>query len=147
MAAPRAALPAQPDMQRQIHRHARDDGAQYAAAPVKPGDAGQRGEKAGVFPGADQMTLRHDDLGHDDGGQRGDGRIVQAALRPGGQRPGLAGQKKERTRDDGYQRHANDRRDRAEIGFIDPARFINEFFELGGVKSSWKKRTPASRRG
>ena len=49
----RARRPTSPSpVQRQVHRHAGQDGAQHAAPPEEPGGAGQRGEQARVLPGA-----------------------------------------------------------------------------------------------
>lgn len=101
------ALPAQAKAQRQIDRHAANDGAQHTTLPEKPGHAGGGGVQARVLPGGDERALAHHDLGHNHRGQRGDRCVLQTALRPVRQAPGLAGDKEETPRDhrDAAQQH------------------------------------------
>src|SRR5674476_436364 len=53
------------------------------------------------------MPLRHHRFRHDDGGERGDGRIVQAALGPMRQVPRFGGNIKERTGENGDSRQTH----------------------------------------
>src|SRR5450830_792528 len=105
-------------MQRQVNRHARNNGSKHAAAPVKPGGASNRGKQPCVFPGANEMAVGHDNFGHDDRGQSRDGCIVQPALGPARQGPRLARQKKEGAREDGHKSQADDGDHRPEIGLV-----------------------------
>lgn len=60
-------LPTQTDVQRQVHRHAGDDGAQHhLAMPLageEIGSPGHGGKHAGVQRSADELPLRHHHLG------------------------------------------------------------------------------------
>ena len=104
--------PAQAKAQRQVNRHAAHDGAQHTALPEKPGHAGGSGVQACVLPGGDERALAHHDLGHDHRSQRRDGRVLQTALRPVRQAPGLAGDEEKAARDhgDATQQHDGEQR-------------------------------------
>jgi membrane-associated PAP2 superfamily phosphatase len=106
------ASPTQQQPQRQVHRHATNDGAQHAALPEKPGRAGSSGVQARVLPGGDERALAHHDLGHDHGSQRRDGRVLQTPLRPVRQAPGLAGDEEKTACDhgDAAQQHDGEQR-------------------------------------
>jgi len=110
-----ARSPAQAQAQRQVHGHATDDGAKHPALPHEPRHAGGGGKQPGVLPGGDQVPLADHDLGDHDRGQRGDGRVLQAALRPVGQRPGLAAEKEKAARDDGDRAEQHESQQRAGV--------------------------------
>lgn len=93
--------PAQQQAQRQVDRHAADDGAQHATFPDKPGHAGGGGVQPCVLPAGDERAFAHHQLRHDHRRQRGDGGVLQAALRPVRQAPGLAGDEEKAARDHG----------------------------------------------
>lgn len=108
----RLGSPTQSQAQRQVHRHAANNGAQHAAPPEKPGHAGSGGVEARVLPGGDERALAHHDLGHDHRSQCSDGRVLQTTLRPVRQAPGLAGDEEKAARDhgDAAQQHDGEQR-------------------------------------
>ena len=85
------ALPAQPQVQRQVDRHAgqRWSPARCAASRTAAAPASAPNRRASCQVG-DEVALRHHDLGQHHAGQRGDRRVLQAALGPARQRPGPA---------------------------------------------------------
>jgi membrane-associated PAP2 superfamily phosphatase len=106
------ALPAKAQAQRQVHRHATNDGAQHAALPEKPGHAGGGGVQARVLPGGDERSLTHHDLGHHHRSQCRNGGVLQTPLCPVRQAPGLARDEEEAACDhgDAAQQHDGQQR-------------------------------------
>lgn len=106
------ALPAKAQAQRQVHRHATNDGAQHAALPEKPGHAGGGGVQARVLPGGDELALAHHDLGHHHRSQCRNGGVLQTPLCPVRQAPGLAGDEEKTACDhgDATQQHDGQQR-------------------------------------
>jgi len=104
--------PAKAQAKRQIHRHAAHDGAQHAAPPEKPGHAGGSGVQARVLPGGDERALAHHNLGRHHRSQRRDGGVLQPALCPVRQAPGLARDEEKAAREhgDAAQQHDGQQR-------------------------------------